>query len=164
MSAFGNIRPHWIASLLLALAAPAFCMAASPVPARHKLVERYCLDCHNTSDWAGGLALDAQDMSHVGADAKTWESVVRKVRAGMMPPGGKPRPSRTEMHAFARGIEQDLDSAAASRPIIAPVGVRRLNRAQYANAVRDLLALEIDESTSLPSDDVAHGFDNGEAL
>jgi hypothetical protein len=164
MSVFWKSSSYRIASMLLALAAPAFCMAASPVPARQKLVERYCLDCHNTTDWAGGLALDAQDMAHVGADAKTWESVVRKVRAGMMPPGGKPRPSRPEMHAFASGIEKELDSAAASWPVVAPAGVRRLNRAQYANAVRDLLALEIDESTSLPPDDVSHGFDNGEAL
>jgi hypothetical protein len=103
-------------------------------------------------------------MAHVSADTKTWESVVRKVRAGMMPPGGKPRPSREDMRAFASGIEKDLDAAAVSQPVIAAAGVRRLNRAQYANAVRDLLSLQIDVGTSLPPDDVAHGFDNGETL
>jgi hypothetical protein len=149
---------------LLALALPVLSGAAEPGATRQKLVNRYCLDCHNATDWAGGLALDIQDTAHVAGDAKIWESVVRKVRAGMMPPGGKPRPSREDIRAFASGIEHDLDRAAAAHPVIAAAGVRRLNRAQYANAVRDLLGLEIDVSTSLPPDDVAHGFDNGEAL
>ena len=158
-----NNTSRQFVSLLLALA-PAFCAAAAPVPARHQLIERYCLDCHNATDWAGGLALDTQDLAHVSADPKVWESVVYKVRAGMMPPGGKPRPSRADMRAFASAIETDLDRAAASQPMTAAAGVRRLNRAQYANAVRDLLALELDVGTSLPPDDVAHGFDNGETL
>jgi hypothetical protein len=143
---------------------PAICAAADPGPARQQLVDRYCLDCHNTVDWAGGLALDTQNVSDVAGDAKLWESVVHKVRAGMMPPGGKPRPSRELMNSFAGGIERELDRAAASRPLIAAAGVRRLNRAQYANAVRDLLAVEIDVQTLLPPDDVSHGFDNGETL
>ena len=143
---------------------PAICAAAEPGAARQQLVNRYCLDCHNTSDWAGGLALDTQDVSDVAGDAKLWESVVHKVRAGMMPPGGKPRPSRELMNAFAGGIERELDRAAASRPLVAAAGVRRLNRAQYSNAIRDLLAVEIDVQTLLPPDDVSHGFDNGETL
>jgi hypothetical protein len=143
---------------------PAICVAAQPGPARQQLMDRYCLDCHNTTDWAGGLALDTQDAADVAADAKLWESVVYKVRAGMMPPDGKPRPTRELMKAFAGGIEHDLDRAALSRPLIAAAGVRRLNRAQYANAIRDLLALDIDVQTMLPPDDVSHGFDNGETL
>ncbi|HXS30920.1 MAG TPA: DUF1587 domain-containing protein, partial [Steroidobacteraceae bacterium] len=143
---------------------PAICAAAEPGAARQQLVNRYCLDCHNTSDWAGGLALDTQDVSDVAGDTKLWESVVHKVRAGMMPPGGKPRPSRELMNAFAGGIERELDRAAASRPLVAAAGVRRLNRAQYSNAIRDLLAVEIDVQTLLPPDDVSHGFDNGETL
>ena len=131
---------------------------------RQHLVERYCLDCHNTADWAGGLALDTADLSNVAADAKLWESVVRKVRAGMMPPGGKPRPPRQDMQAFAGGIERELDRAAATRPVLAASGVRRLNRVQYGNAIRDLLDLDVDVTTSLPPDDVSHGFDNGETL
>ena len=127
-------------------------------------MERYCLDCHNTADWAGGLALDTEDLSNVSGDAKLWESVVRKVRAGMMPPGGKPRPPRQDMQAFAGGIERELDRAAATRPVIAASGVRRLNRVQYGNAIRDLLDLDVDVTTSLPPDDVSHGFDNGETL
>jgi hypothetical protein len=148
----------------MVLLLPAICAAAEPGAARQQLVNRYCLDCHNTADWAGGLALDTQDVSDVAGDAKLWESVVHKVRAGMMPPGGKPRPSRELMNAFAGGIERELDRAAASRPLIAAAGVRRLNRAQYSNAIRDLLAVEIDVQTLLPPDDVSHGFDNGETL
>src|SRR6478752_7900049 len=100
----------------VALLLPAICAAAEPRTARQQLVDRYCLDCHNTADWAGGLALDTENLSDVSGDAKLWESVVHKVRAGMMPPGGKPRPSRELMTAFAGGIERDLDRAAASRP------------------------------------------------
>ena len=148
----------------MVLLLPAICVSAERSSARQQLVDRYCLDCHNTADWAGGLALDTQNVSDVAADAKLWESVVHKVRAGMMPPGGKPRPSRELIHSFAEGIEKELDRAAASRPLIAAAGVRRLNRAQYANAIRDLLALEIDVQTLLPPDDVSHGFDNGETL
>ena len=143
---------------------PAICVAAERAPSRQQLLDRYCLDCHNTTDWAGGLALDTQNSSDVAADAKLWESVVHKIRAGMMPPGGKPRPPRQQLDAFAGGLERDLDRAAASRPLIAAAGVRRLNRAQYANAIRDLLAVEIDVQTLLPPDDANHGFDNGETL
>jgi len=150
--------------LASALALPAMAAAAGAPAARQKLIERYCLDCHNTSDWAGGLALDTQDLAHVAGDAKLWEDVVRKIRAGMMPPGGKPRPSRSELHAFAGGVERELDRAAAVRPALAASGVRRLNRVQYANAVRDLLDLDMDVATALPADDVSNGFDNGETL
>ncbi|MEO6185805.1 MAG: DUF1587 domain-containing protein, partial [Steroidobacteraceae bacterium] len=155
---------HGFAVTVAALALPALAAGAGAPAARQKLIERYCLDCHNTADWAGGLALDTQDTANVAGDAKLWESVVRKVRAGMMPPGGKPRPARTELHAFAGSVERDLDRAAVARPVLAASGVRRLNRVQYANAIRDLLNLDIDVATALPADDVSHGFDNGETL
>ena len=156
----------WVSQLALtaALLLPAIGAAAERGTARQQLVDRYCLDCHNAADWAGGLALDTVDFADVAGDAKLWETVLHKVRAGMMPPGGKPRPSRQHMNAFAVGIERELDRTAATRPPIAPAGVRRLNRAQYANAIRDLIAVEIDVQTMLPPDDVSHGFDNGETL
>jgi Protein of unknown function (DUF1592)/Protein of unknown function (DUF1588)/Protein of unknown function (DUF1585)/Protein of unknown function (DUF1587)/Protein of unknown function (DUF1595)/Planctomycete cytochrome C len=152
------------ALLWVTLALPTMAVAAGSSVARQHLVERYCLDCHNTSDWAGGLALDTEDLVHVADDAKLWESVVRKVRAGMMPPGGEPRPPHKDLLAFSGGIEHELDDAAAARPVVAASGVRRLNRVQYGNAIRDLLDLEVDVTTSLPPDDVSHGFDNGETL
>ena len=97
------------APLLVILGLPVLALAAGTPETRQHLVERYCLDCHNAADWAGGLALDTEDLSNVSGDAKLWESVVRKVRAGMMPPGGKPRPPRQDMQAFAGGIERELD-------------------------------------------------------
>ena len=152
------------ALLLSVLALPTLAMAAGAQSARQDLVEHYCLDCHNVTDWAGGLALDTEDLSNAASDAKLWEKVVSKVRSGMMPPAGKPRPPREALHVFAGEAERELDRAAAERPVIAASGVRRLNRVQYANAIRDLLDLDIDVTTSLPPDDVSHGFDNGETL
>ena len=153
---------------MIAMTLPALLLSAmagaAGVHARQELIERYCLDCHNTTDWAGGLALDTEDLARVAGDSKLWENVVRKIRGGMMPPGGEPRPPREDLHAFAGGVERELDRAARARPVAAAAGVRRLNRSQYANAIRDLLDLEMDVTTSLPADDVSHGFDNGEAL
>ena len=124
------------------------------------LVERYCATCHNEKAKTAGLALDKLDVAHPGEHAEIWEKVVRKVRAGMMPPSGAPRPDRAALDAFAAGLEHELDRAAAAKPNPGTTGLHRLNRTEYANAIRDLLGLDVDASTLLPADDSSEGFDN----
>ena len=124
------------------------------------LLERYCVTCHNERSRTGGLALDTLDVSRVGEAPEVWERVVLKLRGGMMPPAGRPRPGPAEYEGLRHWLEAELDRAAASGPEPGRVPTHRLNRAEYANAVRDLLALEIDGAALLPADDVGHGFDN----
>jgi cytochrome c551/c552 len=124
------------------------------------LLDRYCIGCHNEKTRTAGLALDKLDLAHPGNNAETWEKVVRKIRSGMMPPSGIPRPDRATLDAFAAQLEAGLDSAAAARPNPGTTGLHRLNRTEYANSIRDLLALEIDPTTLLPADDSSEGFDN----
>src|SRR5580658_5798941 len=124
------------------------------------LLNQYCITCHNEKIKTAGLMLDKLDFAHPGPNAEIWEKVVRKVRAGMMPPGGAPRPDRATMDAFAGKLETGLDRAAAANPNPGFTGLHRLNRTEYANAIRDLLALDIDAATLLPADDSSEGFDN----
>ncbi|MCY4027092.1 MAG: DUF1592 domain-containing protein [Acidobacteria bacterium] len=137
--------------------APPAPLAATP---QRALLDRYCVTCHNERRRTGGLALDALDVTRVGAAPELWERVVLKLRGGMMPPAGRPRPAPAEYDGFRSWLEAELDRAAESRPDPGRVPAHRLNRAEYANAVRDLLALEIDGAELLPADDVGHGFDN----
>jgi mono/diheme cytochrome c family protein len=147
----GSSVPH--AQVRAAQASPA---AAGPAA----VVGQYCVTCHNQRLKTGGLALDAVDASDVPAHAEVWEKVIRKVKGNMMPPAGSPRPDAATLAAFARGLEDTLDRAAAARPHPGRTRPHRFNRAEYANAIRDLLALEIDASTLLPPDDSSYGFDN----
>jgi len=122
------------------------------------LLDQYCVDCHNKDLRKGGLSLDTLDPSKMSEHAETWEKIVRKLRAGMMPPAGNPRPDAANYEAFIRAMETQLDRSVVVR-LPAP-GLHRLNRAEYTNAIRDLLGLEVDASKFLPSDDSTHGFDN----
>ena len=124
------------------------------------LVDRYCIGCHNEKTRSGNLAIDKLDFVHPGNSAESWEKVVRKIRAGMMPPAGIPRPDRATLDDFATKLELALDSAAAAKPNPGTTGLHRLNRTEYANSIRDLLDLEIDPTTLLPADDSSEGFDN----
>jgi len=128
--------------------------------AQQAVLNQYCITCHNEKTKTAGLMLDKLDYAHPGPNAEIWEKVVRKVRAGMMPPGGAPRPDRATMDAFATRLEGELDHAAAASPNPGFTGLHRLNRTEYAYAIRDLLALDIDASTLLPADDSSEGFDN----
>ena len=134
------------------------------------LLDRYCIICHNEPMRDRGavpFAFDGLDVADVGADAAAWEAVVRKLRLGMMPPAGRPRPDRPAHVAFVTWLEAELDRAAAAAPYPGRPAVRRLTTAEYANAVRDLLALDVDERWLLfPADDVdPQGFDtNGDVL
>jgi hypothetical protein len=123
-------------------------------------IDKYCVTCHNQRLKTGNLALDAAELSNVAAHADVWEKVIRKVRAGMMPPAGSPRPDATAREALVTSLESTIDAAARKTPNPGRPLAHRLNRAEYANAVRDLLALDVDVTSMLPPDDSSGGFDN----
>src|SRR5215471_17599767 len=128
--------------------------------AKPALLNQYCITCHNQRLKTAGLLLDSMDFEHVENDAAAWEKVVRKVRTGMMPPSGARRPDRTVLDAFAADLEGRLDRAAIPGASLDAPSLHRLNRTEYANAVRDLLALDVDVATLLPADASSEGFDN----
>ena len=133
---------------------------AARAVAANALLHKYCSDCHNPIDLAGGMNLGDKDFAKVGPDAETWEHVVRKLETGMMPPPGRPRPPRKTLDALTVDLESRLDDAERAHP--APrerAALRRLNRTEYANAIRDLLHLDVDAATLLPLDDSSEGFD-----
>jgi hypothetical protein len=127
------------------------------------LLDKYCVTCHNQRARTGGLALDTLDVAHVNAQPAVWEAVVRKLRTGAMPPQGLPRPGDADVASLTSWLTEELDRTASvpnpGRPLL-----RRLNRAEYGNVVRDLLALDVDVRSLLPADDSAFGFDNNADL
>jgi len=134
--------------------------SAEAAAAPQAMVDRYCLTCHNERVRAGGFVIAQLDLAHVSRDADAWETVVRKLRTGMMPPSGAPRPERSALDGLAGFVEQALDAHAAASPDPGATVLHRLNRSEYANAVRDLLDLPIDATLLLPGDDSSEGFDN----
>jgi uncharacterized protein DUF1592/uncharacterized protein DUF1588/uncharacterized protein DUF1587/uncharacterized protein DUF1585/uncharacterized protein DUF1595 len=120
----------------------------------------YCETCHNDRLKTGGLSLESLPVERVAADAETWEKVIRKVRAGLMPPAGAKRPERAALDTFAASIETAIDRAASANPNPGRAPLHRMNRAEYSNAIRDLLSLDVDTTTLLPADDSSRGFDN----
>ena len=146
---------------------PAAPTATAPAAASAEaaFLNQYCIGCHNQRAKIGGLALDTLDVSRVGPASGTWEKVVKKIRTGMMPPSGARRPERGALDRFAGELETRLDKAAdPGAPLVTPA-LHRLNRTEYANAIRDLLALDINVNTLLPADGSSEGFDNlAEAL
>ena len=126
-----------------------------------QLLDRYCVSCHNDNRRIAGLALDTMDVTSVGDGAEVWEKVVRKLRAGMMPPAGRPRPDRESYVRLTSYLETELDQAARANPDPGRSdALRRLNATEYRNAIRDLLHLEVDVTALLPADDSSAGFDN----
>ncbi len=124
------------------------------------LVNRYCVTCHNSKLKTANLAFDAIDLAHPAKDALTWERAIRKLRGGMMPPPGAPRPPLAAVNSFATYLEDSLDKASAANFDPGSVRIHRLNRAEYANAVRDLFGIDVDAAALLPTDDISGGFDN----
>jgi mono/diheme cytochrome c family protein len=129
-------------------------------PAYRATLDQYCVGCHNSRTKSGGVALDALDLANVPRDAAVWEKVVRKLNTRTMPPQGARRPDEASYHAFASWLETRIDRAAAVAPNPGRPLLHRLNRAEYANAIRDLLDLDVDVAVLLPPDDSAYGFDN----
>ena len=130
--------------------------------AERALVDKYCVTCHNARLKTGGLVLDkdAVDLAHVADRADVFEKVIRKLHGKMMPPVGMPRPDEATLDAFTSSLEHAIDRVALTRPHPGRSPLHRLNRSEYAAAVRDILALDIDATSLLPADDEANGFDN----
>jgi len=135
-------------------------LVPSHTPSYRAVLDQYCVTCHNQSARTAELLLDQADVENIGEGPELWEKVVKKLRAGAMPPAGMPRPDQATYDSFATYLETALDSAAAAHPNPGRPVLHRLNRVEYANAVRDLLAVEIDGETLLPADDSRYGFDN----
>ncbi len=135
-------------------------VADTPSPKHWDVLRKYCTECHNTTDWAGGVALDALSAADIANDSETWEKAIRKLETGMMPPPGKPRPTRAVLEAFAGELAGRLDKAGLAHPYPGTKSLHRLNRTEYANAVRDVLGLRVGVTALLPADDSAEGFDN----
>ena len=151
-------------TLLVLLAA----VAAQPLPAQpataaatqRALLDKYCVTCHSDKARTGGLTLQTLDLNRVPDQAETWEKVIRKLRVGAMPPQGMPRPDKAAVDGLATYLETSLDRAYAANPNPGRAIMHRLNRAEYANAVRDLVGLDVDAASLLPADDESSGFDN----
>jgi hypothetical protein len=125
------------------------------------VLNRYCVSCHNQRVRTADLALDEIDPANVSQATETWEKVVRKLRGRVMPPVGRPRPDESAYEAVTTALQAALDAAAAAHLNPGRTDTfRRLNRTEYRNVIRDLLALDVDVSTLLPADDSSHGFDN----
>ena len=140
--------------------------AAAPADTTHgnwKTVQSYCFDCHNVEDWAGGVAFDSMSADAIPQDAKIWEQAVRKLRGGMMPPPGHKRPDNAAIKNLVSYLETTLDEP-STHPNPGRVPLRRLNRREYANAVHDLIGLDVDGAAWLPQDPLRDGFDTNAEL
>ncbi len=124
------------------------------------LLRKTCVGCHSERVKTAGLSLQALDVAHVEQGAEAWEKVAAKLRTRTMPPPQMPQPDQAASTAFLSWLEHELDVAAAAAPNPGRMPIHRLNRPEYANAIRDLLALDIDVSAMLPVDESGHGFDN----
>jgi mono/diheme cytochrome c family protein len=153
----------FLGTLLLAASVPpgnAALAKRDAVTAFKATVDGYCVTCHNDALLTAGLSLQHARLDDVGASADVWEKVLRKLRVQSMPPSGVPRPPAEAYAGFAAYLESELDRHARSAPDPGRPAMRRLNRSEYLNAVRDLLAVEITDETILPEDDTMFGFDN----
>jgi mono/diheme cytochrome c family protein len=166
------VRVIYLAAVLISLmilttaaqntpARPATAAATSAAaPLDPALLKQYCITCHNQRAKTANLMLDSLDYEHLEKDAQTWEKVIRKIKTGMMPPSGARRPERAVLDEFATEIEKRIDSAAARNINAGAAALHRLNRTEYANVIRDLLAIDVDVAALLPPDDATEGFDN----
>lgn len=140
---------------------PAPAVAPVAAGAQYKaVIDQYCVSCHSDRAKVGGLSLQSVDLANLPAHGDVWEKVVLKLEGGMMPPQGSRRPDAATTSGLVTWVKTTLDRTAAARPNPGRAPLRRLNRAEYANAIRDLLALDIDVASLLPPDDSSYGFDN----
>ncbi|HUR21563.1 MAG TPA: DUF1592 domain-containing protein [Vicinamibacterales bacterium] len=143
---------------------PVTAAAHEPAPmsaaAQHETLQKFCGDCHNDDDLKGEMSLDKFDPARAGDKAELAEKIVSKLRAGLMPPKAMPQPDQATRLALASALETTLDAAAAAHPNPGRRPFQRLNRAEYAAAVRALFGLDVDVSAFLPADTISAGFDN----
>jgi hypothetical protein len=130
------------------------------IAAQTALLSKYCVGCHNDKLKSGGMSLKSLDLEHVSQNAPLGEKVIRKLRAGMMPPPGLPRPDVATTRAFVVSLEHVIDTAAKANPNPGRPALHRLNRTEYSNAIHDILNVDINVAALLPPDDMSHGFDN----
>ncbi len=145
--------------LLLWSVSAAALFAQAPNPPSRALVNQNCLGCHNDKLKSGGFSWNTLDLAHPEQNVDEAEKVIRKLRAGLMPPAGIPRDTPA-LKAFAVSLENTIDQAAAAHPNPGRPALHRLNRTEYANSVHDLLGVDADVTALLPTDDMSHGFDN----
>src|SRR5436190_11780335 len=134
--------------------------AAPTASAQRALLDQYCVTCHSDKLKTANLSLEKLDLTTAGDHPELWEKVIRKLRAGVMPPPGMRRPATAEYEGLRDWLEAEMDRKAVSNPNPGAVVLHRLNRTEYANVIHDLLDIEIDPAAYLPSDDAARGFDN----
>jgi len=134
--------------------------AAGEATAQRTLLDQYCVTCHNDRLKRANLSLEKFDLTRVADNPQLWEKVIRKLRAGVMPPPGVRRPEPAQYTALTEFLENEIDRKAMVKINPGTTILHRLNRAEYANAIRDLLNLEIDPATFLPADESSRGFDN----
>jgi hypothetical protein len=155
-----------LASLCIAWMVSGFQAPAPPATPARALVTQYCVSCHNQKLKTANIMLDDADSEHVSNSAETWEKVIVKLRSRSMPPPGIRRPDNATYDSVSEWLESELDRAAAAH--VNPgrsAGLHRLNRTEYSNAVRDLIAVDVDGAAMLPPDEQAYGFDtNADAL
>jgi len=157
---WGSVSRYPLMTAAIAVLGSTPVMAQESTPPQ-QLIDNYCVKCHDQEHWKGGLALDAMDPHDAAADPDVWEKVARKLRTGMMPPAGEKRPDKAGYESLISYLETRLDAGAAAHPNPGrPSAVHRLNRTEYINAIRDLLALEVDGESLLPADEAGAGFDN----
>ena len=165
---YNNLRNYFMLRNLLnlgLLAVAAQLLTAAPPQAaanpNRALLDRYCVGCHNQRLKTAKLELDVLDVTHPEKDALIWERAIRKLRGGMMPPpGAAARPTPAEVNALATYLEDSLDKAGAANPNPGSVRIHRLNRAEYADAARDIFGIDVDAAHRCPPDDISEGFDN----
>jgi mono/diheme cytochrome c family protein len=150
-----SARSQQLASVPAASAPMTFATSAA---SERALLDQYCVTCHNQRLKTAGLTLDQLDVARMHDHPEVWEKVVRKLRAGVMPPSGMKRPDPAVMDSMIKFMEKELDQDAV--PNLTPPGMHRLNRTEYTNAIRDVLGLQVDAAKFLPPDDSTHGFDN----
>jgi mono/diheme cytochrome c family protein len=159
----GSAKAGLVVGAAVAAAAVGYFVFVEPEREAHErwsLLAAYCVDCHNDEERTAGIAFDTLTPDAIVDDPKLFEEVIRKLRGRMMPPPGGPKPTAAEYDGFVHWVEASLNERAAGEPHPGNVVLHRLNRTEYANAIRDLLGVEVDASALLPKDDESEGFDN----
>ena len=160
-TAFAGLIPVPAAAQSAAAGPPASAVVPPPAADGRQMLNRYCVTCHNERLETAGLDLERLDVAHAGDAPETWEKVIQKLRTATMPPSNRPQPPAAETRSMIAWLETSLDAASVASPDPGRTEtLRRLNRTEYRNAIRDLLALDVDAASLLPPDESGHGFDN----